>query len=122
MDKTDFANNDELIVLLGNLQNIFREFKNHEEIENEFIMGRLNSKLKVRKSLKFLIFIMIFIINSGLQFCDKNIYRQWRSTIQQFAIATKMTNSRHYSTYWKAAICSSTSQNQLVNESILVCS
>lgn len=47
MDKTDFANNDDLIVLLDNLQRIFREFKNHEEIENEFIMGPINSKLKV---------------------------------------------------------------------------
>jgi hypothetical protein len=47
MDMTDFTNNDDLFVLLSNLQNIFREFKNHEEIENEFIMRRLNSKLKV---------------------------------------------------------------------------
>jgi len=46
MDMTDFTNNDDLFVLLSNLQNIFREFKNHEEIENEFIMRRLNSKLK----------------------------------------------------------------------------
>lgn len=49
MERTDFANNDDLFVLLSHLQGIFREFKNHEEIENEFIMGRLNSKLKVMK-------------------------------------------------------------------------
>lgn len=47
MDVTDFTNNDDLFVLLSNLQNIFKEFKNHEEIENEFIMRRLNLKLKV---------------------------------------------------------------------------
>lgn len=47
MDTTDFSSNDALFVLLSKLQNIFREFKNHEEIENEFIMGRLKSKLKV---------------------------------------------------------------------------
>lgn len=43
---TDFANNDALFVLLTNLQGYFNEFKSHEEIENEFIMKKLKSKLK----------------------------------------------------------------------------
>ena len=43
---TDFANSDALIRLLTNLQGVFKEFRKHEEIENEFIMKKLKSKLK----------------------------------------------------------------------------
>lgn len=43
---TDFANSDALFGLLTNLQGVFKEFKSHEEIENEFIMKKLKSKLK----------------------------------------------------------------------------
>lgn len=100
MDKTDFANNDDLIVLLDNLQRIFREFKNHEEIENEFIMGPINSKLKVNERL--------FIAKSTTRNTYKAIYfhRRWQFTIQLFVIVTKTTNSRLYSTCSRAAICS----------------
>lgn len=42
---TDFANSDALFGLLTNLQGVFKEFKSHEEIENEFIMKKLKSKL-----------------------------------------------------------------------------
>ena len=44
---TDFANNDALFELLNNLDNVFKEFKSHEEIENEHIMLKLKQKLKV---------------------------------------------------------------------------
>jgi hypothetical protein len=44
---TDFANNDALFALLSNLQSVFKEFKSHENIENEHIMEKLKSKLKV---------------------------------------------------------------------------
>lgn len=43
---TDFANNDALFELLNNLDNVFKEFKSHEEIENEHIMLKLKQKLK----------------------------------------------------------------------------
>ncbi len=43
---TDFANSDALFGLLTNLQRVFKEFKSHEDIENEFIMKKLKSKLK----------------------------------------------------------------------------
>jgi F-box/leucine-rich repeat protein 5 len=42
---TDFADIDALFVLLTSLQGVFKEFKLHEEIENEFIMKKLKSKL-----------------------------------------------------------------------------
>lgn len=42
---TDFANSDALFGLLTNLKGVFKEFKSHEEIENEFIMKKLKSKL-----------------------------------------------------------------------------
>ena len=45
---TDFTNNDALFSLLNKLQDVFKEFKSHEEIENEFIMKKLKLKLKVR--------------------------------------------------------------------------
>ncbi len=43
---TDFADSDALIVLLTNIEGVLKEFKSHEEIENEFIMKKLKSKLK----------------------------------------------------------------------------
>ena len=43
---TDFADNDALFALLSKLQNIFYEFKTHEDIEDEHIMTKLKSKLK----------------------------------------------------------------------------
>ena len=48
---TDFANNDALFELLNNLDNVFKEFKSHEEIENEHIMLKLKQKLKVSERL-----------------------------------------------------------------------
>jgi F-box/leucine-rich repeat protein 5 len=43
---TDFANNDAFFALLSNLQSVFKEFKSHENIENEHIMDKLKTKLK----------------------------------------------------------------------------
>ena len=38
--------------LLNNLYGVFKEFKSHEEIENECIMKKLKSKLKVENILR----------------------------------------------------------------------
>lgn len=46
---TDYTDNDALMVLLSNLYNTFKEFKSHEEIENEYIMKRLKSRLREMK-------------------------------------------------------------------------
>jgi F-box/leucine-rich repeat protein 5 len=55
VDITDFTNNDELMRCLNTLYGVFKEFKSHEEIENECIMMRLKKKLRVniRKDWKF---------------------------------------------------------------------
>ncbi len=80
MNVTDFSNNDALIALLSNLENIFTEFKSHEEIENEHIMKKLKSKLRVKFHLcKYSnYFVINFVVLS-----------QWKFTILLYVIATK---------------------------------
>ncbi|CAF1657956.1 unnamed protein product, partial [Didymodactylos carnosus] len=43
---TDFTCNDDFEELLQRLQTTFTEFMAHEEIENQFVMGKLSKKLK----------------------------------------------------------------------------
>ncbi|XP_074644838.1 F-box/LRR-repeat protein 5-like [Tubulanus polymorphus] len=46
LSNTNFSCELELQMLLQNLSNTFNEFKRHEKIENEYIMSRLQSKLR----------------------------------------------------------------------------
>lgn len=46
MTDTNFSDVKHLTILLENLCNTFKEFLNHEWIENQFIMKKLKDKLK----------------------------------------------------------------------------